>query len=414
MRLLHGPLTFAAIALAGSSCVGVRLPQPNLASSPSDTSLPPTKQVATASALPTSHPDGEDSTPPGAIATLLSSTLPVCRQAATVGLDQLQLAFNAEWDGDNEVYTVRADGSALTQLTENVTEDVNPVWSPDGEQIAFVADIWNPRLYVAQADGSGGRIVRPDFEITSLQVGWSPRAGDVVFRNMVDLYMMNTTNGELTLLTGGAHIGPGIPTFSPDGAMLAFAAGVPGRTDNGLFAVKADGTGLTELAFLEGHTIGLTTWRPQSDQILFEASAPSEGTRLYLATLDGSITMLPIDTASSGSVGSSWSQDGSMLGYLTGTARIDSQGTVISRDSLHIATPDGEVDVAVILPPADPDADLSISELVWAPDGRHIAYSINTKVEGVDLYVLDICDGSSRLVVEAIDFYSAPSWRPLP
>src|SRR6186713_1847910 len=48
------------------------------------------------------------------------------------------IAFQSDRDGDAEIFTVTADGSALTQLTTNDTFDGEPSWSPDGSEIAFV------------------------------------------------------------------------------------------------------------------------------------------------------------------------------------------------------------------------------------------------------------------------------------
>jgi TolB protein len=47
------------------------------------------------------------------------------------------LAFSRDGGGDAELWMVRADGSDLTQLTDNGDEDWEASWSPDGTRIAF-------------------------------------------------------------------------------------------------------------------------------------------------------------------------------------------------------------------------------------------------------------------------------------
>ena len=50
---------------------------------------------------------------------------------AVVSAQNGLIAFQSDRDGDAEIFTVAANGSALTQLTTNNTFDGEPSWSPD-------------------------------------------------------------------------------------------------------------------------------------------------------------------------------------------------------------------------------------------------------------------------------------------
>ena len=68
-------------------------------------------------------------------------------------------------------YTIATDGTGRVQLTHG-PDDASPQWSPDGSQIAFVreSDIW-----VVNADGSGERNVTNSPDVTDSDPAWAPR-----------------------------------------------------------------------------------------------------------------------------------------------------------------------------------------------------------------------------------------------
>ena len=64
---------------------------------------------------------------------------PVRRWQPVWSPDGRQIAFVSQRDGNYEIYVMNADGSNQTSLTQNPVSDEQPVWSPDGRQIAFVS-----------------------------------------------------------------------------------------------------------------------------------------------------------------------------------------------------------------------------------------------------------------------------------
>ena len=77
--------------------------------------------------------------------------------AVDVSPNGLYLVFqNGDYTGDAEVYSVKVDGSELTQLTDNGVFDGYPNFLPDGQKIVFAA--WDgsnyPEIFTMNPDGS--------------------------------------------------------------------------------------------------------------------------------------------------------------------------------------------------------------------------------------------------------------------
>ena len=82
-----------------------------------------------------------------------------------------RIVFSRLADDDFDIYTIRPDGTGLTQLTTTPGNDSHPAWSPDGTHVLFsssrfgfkdeapLADIPQPygELFVMKADGSEQR-----------------------------------------------------------------------------------------------------------------------------------------------------------------------------------------------------------------------------------------------------------------
>jgi TolB protein len=70
--------------------------------------------------------------------------------------DGSRFAFSSTHEGNQEIYTARADGSDLARLTQSPGQDVHPCWSPGGDFLVFATDRWGGlELARAKVDGTG-------------------------------------------------------------------------------------------------------------------------------------------------------------------------------------------------------------------------------------------------------------------
>jgi dipeptidyl aminopeptidase/acylaminoacyl peptidase len=141
-----------------------------------------------------------------------------------------RILFTSARDRAEEICVMNADGSGLLRLTEGAGPDTAPAWAPDGQHVAFVANVKGvEQLFLMRPDGTERR--------------------------------------QLTSLPAGARW----PTWSPDGARVAFTTGAndAGAIISLELAVGAMTTiadGLIALGAWPGHLTGAASPSPPAPQ----------------------------------------------------------------------------------------------------------------------------------------------------
>ena len=71
--------------------------------------------------------------------------------------DGTEIAFHAYRSGNREIWVMPSNGGPARQLTTHPTEDILPSWSSDGQEIAFVSSRGGARELWIVAAGGGER-----------------------------------------------------------------------------------------------------------------------------------------------------------------------------------------------------------------------------------------------------------------
>lgn len=200
-----------------------------------------------------------------------------------VGLFSTCCTNYANPDFRSDVYTIRADGSRLTRLTDGDQADENPRWSADGTLV-----LWQrgPHTYDAldawlmNSDGSNPRDIGRPGARESAQ--WAPVGHTISIREQDPgaLLLANADNGSLKVLVEGATLGD--VKWSPTGRLLGYAVLRTGGYD--LYTATADGA---EIRLLAKETDGTFSWSPDGVRLLY-GKVTNAGRDLYIALLDGS------------------------------------------------------------------------------------------------------------------------------
>src|SRR5437660_256547 len=228
--------------------------------------------------------------------------------SATEGLTG-RIAFHSNRDGDFDIYVMNADGSGVTQVTHNTINEFDPIWSPNGQQIAFgrISGCCAAAVVVINADGSGERVLADN----GFPGAWSPDGRQIAFNRNGDVYVMNVDGSGVTQLT---HDGTASPTaWSPNGQQIAFISTRDG--DEEIYVMNADGSGVTRLTHNPGRDEGdRAGWSPDGRRFVFSSDRDGGQLHIFVMNADGTgATQL----TSGGFVDADpvWSPDGKQIAF---------------------------------------------------------------------------------------------------
>ncbi len=120
--------------------------------------------------------------------------------------DGTQILFNSNKDGNYEIYLMNADGSNQQRLTNTTAFEIFPQMSPDGNRLAYARLIPNPfygEIHLRNLDGSGDVALTRNSR--SENPVWSPDGKQIAFQTSRDgnfeVYVMNADGSNQRRLT---------------------------------------------------------------------------------------------------------------------------------------------------------------------------------------------------------------------
>jgi len=143
--------------------------------------------------------------------------------------DDRQLAFSGTHGGLTDLYLVNSDGSGLRQLTNDEYGDLQPAWSPDGKRLAFATDR-SPETNLSVLKFSKWRIAVMDLQSGTIEVlpnqggmnlnpAWSPDGRQLAFvsdrTGIPNIFLFDFADQQhyqLTNILGGVSA---ITSYSP-------------------------------------------------------------------------------------------------------------------------------------------------------------------------------------------------------
>lgn len=308
-----------------------------------------------------------------------STTTTIPTASATFPGVNGKIAFVSDKEGVENIYVMNSDGSGRTRLTNNLANDANPSWSPDGSKITFVSDRdGNNEIYVMNSDGSGQRRLT-DYPGYDSSPSWSPDGKEIMFTRSVlshsEVYIMNSNGSSPISLTNDLPDDAVNPRWSPDGRKIVFVDSPigSGGLDDAIYVMNADGTGKTLVTRPVFFLTPNPSWSPDGQKIAFERMSFGERDAthdIYVINSDGTnltrLTKTPIPGGSSvlnADRNPTWSPDGTKIAF---ESNRDGNGEV------YVMNPDGTEQINVSNNSTSEDG-----SPVWSPDGTKLVFLRN-------------------------------------
>jgi Tol biopolymer transport system component/serine/threonine protein kinase len=254
--------------------------------------------------------------------------------------DGKQIAFCSLQGGNQEIYLMESDGSNKINISNNISSDIEPVWSPDGRYIAFRSDRNNDhaQYFIIEVDTTNvSRLsTRSDDSEVETHLAWAPDGKKVAFFSGAPIKQIHIFN-----------IDDSSEILIPNSIPLYFA--YSNQFEN----------------YLE--------WSPDSNSILFPSHENGNWEIFTYDIINDSIANLTSNYASE-DLDAKWSPDGNKILYVS--FRNGNYG-------INIVDSDGNNHERYVY-------DLSEKfNPVFSPDGKMIAYTSNND-RNTYTYVMDI------------------------
>jgi Tol biopolymer transport system component len=361
----------------------------------------------------------------------------VFESVASWSPDGLSLAFTP-WHNTMAppfIASVGSDGGKYQELTDRDEADRDPVYSPDGELIAFTCyDGMLPQICMMHKDGTGG------LRLTSGPGGndnptWSSDGTHIAFVSWRDsddpdycqdgecnfeVYVMNSDGSEQRNLTDH-EAEDWSPSWSIDGSQIAFVSlrdeprhpSECGDSCNSeIYVMNQDGSNVVRVS--DNRVPDWSpVWRPPISAPLLAIPTATQSQPMveigggrnqivYWAQSDSSVDIYLVNlqgerenpTVIGEGQSADWSPDGSKIVF------VDSVSDEM--DELFIMNSDGSGRRQIT------ESESGSWDPAWSPDGDSIAFSRGRS----GIYIYELRNDTEQLVLEGDDDYYFPSWSP--
>jgi len=325
--------------------------------------------------------------------------------------NQIAFAWNRNTPPAMEIYVKLVSEGEPRQLTHSGMKNFSPVWSPDGQRIAFVR--WSEgeaAIFTISAYGEGERKLFSFNQRGERRISWSSNGKFIAFSDTdrdqpssgtAIILLSPDTLEKRTLTSPPADYFDEGPAFSPDAQYVAFVRGsnpVYGSLLD-LYVVPVSGGEPRRLTFGDQVFWIGPTWTEDGNEIVFSSNRTGVSALWKIPASGGNAQRLEV--GSDGAISPSISRQGYRLAYM----RYHYDMNIYRVDLPDAKAPNSSPVPFLASTRLDASAQLS-------PDGKQIAFQSDRSRGSQEIWVCDI-DGSNCAPVTSFGVLTEkPRWSP--
>lgn len=291
------------------------------------------------------------------------------------------IVYCSDASGNYEIISAGEGGARPCNLTDHISSDRAPKYSPNGNKIVFISDrVHGGAVIMMDWDGrnwsySGSPYTYP------VMISWYPSSTAVIYTDSLNnsLCVVSASSINCYLDTGCA------PVWSPDGTKVAVFSD-PG-TGNEIYVMNANLSVKTRLTTTGG---SYPAWSPDSARIAY-----IRGTELYVMNSDGTGQAALTSGANvSGTTAPAWSPDGGRLIFYSYENNGDVCTVSVTGTNLQNLTNNSARDI----------------NPVWSRDGTRIAFASDRDGD-YEIYVMNADGTNLQQWTNNTASDLSPSWK---
>lgn len=357
---------------------------------------------------------------------------------------RLAFAWNGGRGDDFDLYIKLLGSEHLERLTRHPGVDSRPVWSPDGNHLAFVRQAADPAqsgVFVVSVLGGPPRRLLDARQGQITGLAGSPRGDQLAVGLAPDgeasaLHLLSLDDRDLRPLTDppAGAAGDRDPVFSPDGRSIAFVRASSWQ-DQDVFRVEIDSGRETRLTSDHASVLGLA-WTDDGADVVYASDRRGPRSLWRVSADGGKPEWLP--ASGSDVLHPATDRSGRRLVFEqmrcdTNIRRVasapDALETVIAstrRDQFPQLSPNGQSlafvstrggGSQVYIAAADGSSVRRLTDLDepqattlrWSPDSTRIAFEAWHQGHG-EVYVADVASGRVRRLADSPQLKATPGW----
>jgi TolB protein len=222
---------------------------------------------------------------------------------------------------NGRVYRIDSDGEVTVPITAEGVTSLSPVWSPDGQRIAYTRLEGGRGGVIVQSLANGAATVAPGAQSAlNITPSFAPDGRMLAFAHSdetgTDIFTSNVADRCCAQrLTVGRYADNLSPTFSPDGRRIAFVSTRSGPPQ--IYVMAADGTDQELLAPFDYGATGASNapeWSPDGAKVVFHRDV-SRSPQIFLVEVGGRrVSQL---TSSGRNEDPTWAPDGRHIAFIS-------------------------------------------------------------------------------------------------